>query len=45
MKIGEKLSVDNESENSEGKMRVEIENETLEFLRMRSDNSLANFEK
>ena len=35
MKIGEKLSVDNESENSEGKMRVEIDNETLEFSRIK----------
>ena len=31
--LGEKLRDENES--SEGKMRVEIENETLEFARMR----------
>ena len=33
--LGEKLRVENENESSEGKIRVEIENETLEFSRMR----------
>ena len=33
--LGEKLRVENENESSEGKMRVEIENETLDFSRMR----------
>ena len=33
--LGEKLRVKNENETSEGKMRVEIGNETHEFSRMR----------
>ena len=33
--LGEKLRVENENKSSEGKMRVEIEDETFEFSRMR----------